>query len=71
MPVVDINRELCSACNLCLDICPMDVLRTAEGGAPVITYGEDCQSCHLCGRYCPEGAIVLTPYRARPSRLPF
>jgi len=71
MPVVHINRERCSGCLMCVEICPMDVLRAAEGGFPAIAYGEDCQSCYLCGRYCPEGALVLTPYRARPSLLPF
>ena len=36
----------------------MDVLRAAEGGFPAIAYGEDCQSCYLCGRcdrVCPTG----------------
>ena len=71
MPIIEIKTSLCTNCSACVDACPMDVLRPSEQTTPVIAYGEDCQSCYLCTIYCPSGAIVVTPDRARPTPLPF
>lgn len=70
MPIVEINHDLCTKCNTCVEICPMDVLRVSNEGIPSIAYREDCQSCYLCRHYCPEAAITVTPDRGRPSPLP-
>lgn len=71
MPIVEIDRDLCSHCNTCVDVCPLDVLRESEDGAPFVAYREDCQSCFLCRILCPAGAIQVTPDRARPTPLAF
>ena len=71
MPILEIKGELCKNCNMCIEVCPLDVLREAKGGVPLIAYREDCQSCYLCKLYCPEGAIIVTPDRGRPTPLPF
>jgi NAD-dependent dihydropyrimidine dehydrogenase PreA subunit len=71
MPILEIKGELCKNCSICVEVCPLDVLRESKGGMPLIAYREDCQSCYLCKRSCPEGAIVVTPDRARPTPLPF
>lgn len=71
MPVVEIKATLCNNCGTCVEVCPLDVLRVSGGNTPLIAYQEDCQSCYLCTMYCPAGAIVVTPDRARPTPLPF
>jgi NAD-dependent dihydropyrimidine dehydrogenase PreA subunit len=70
MAITKIEKTLCTNCNTCIEVCPLDVLRVSDEG-PLIAYGEDCQSCYLCRLYCPAGAITVTPDRARPTPLPF
>ncbi len=71
MPIIEIKKELCKNCNICVEICPLDVLVESNDITPSIKYRDDCQSCYLCSISCPEGAIIVTPDRARPSPLPF
>ena len=51
--------------------CPQDVLRMDEEKRPVITYLQDCQSCFLCEKYCPSGAISVSADRERRPILPW
>jgi NAD-dependent dihydropyrimidine dehydrogenase PreA subunit len=71
MPILEIKGELCTNCNVCIEVCPLDVLRESKGSVPLIAYREDCQSCYLCKLYCPGAAIIVTPDRGRPTPLPF
>ena len=72
MGVRKIDYKLCNGCGICVDNCPMDVLRMdEETEKPVITYLRDCQSCFLCEMDCPEGAIYVTPVRERRIPLPW
>lgn len=67
MGIRRIDYEQCNQCGICIDICPMDVLRVrpGEAGLPMIKYLRDCMNCFLCERICPVGAIVCTPFRER------
>jgi NAD-dependent dihydropyrimidine dehydrogenase PreA subunit len=72
MGIRKIDYDLCKGCRTCVNICPMDVLRIDETTQkPVIKYLSDCQSCFLCERDCPEGAIYVTPFRERRIPLPW
>ena len=70
MPIMEIKTEECVNCGTCVEICPLDVLRSGEE-KPEIKYREDCQSCFLCLEYCKTKAIVVTAERARASSLPW
>ncbi len=64
MGVRRIDPGLCSGCGLCVDQCPMDVLRldtSQTSFKALIKYLRDCQSCGLCEDECPEGAITVLP----------
>ena len=64
MGVRRIDPGLCSGCGICVEQCPMDVLRLNTSKKPVIAfikYLRDCQSCGLCEDECPEGAITVFP----------
>ena len=69
-----VDQENCIGCGLCVEICPMDVLRMKtdfniiaqpEKKKPtpqfkaVIAYVEDCMTCYTCELNCPVGAIKV------------
>ena len=72
MGVRKIDYGACEGCGICVDICPMDVLRMdKKTKKPFIKYLRDCQSCFLCELDCPAQAIYVTPERERRIPLPW
>lgn len=71
-PVV-FNEKVCDGCNLCVDICPMDILAAnpEKGKPPVVTYPDECFYDGNCLLRCPlkdKGAIkVVVPLPMRVS----
>lgn len=62
MGVRHIDLILCTGCKICVDRCPMDVFRfNKETKKAYIKYLTDCQSCMLCERLCPVGAVYVEP----------
>jgi NAD-dependent dihydropyrimidine dehydrogenase PreA subunit len=62
MSIERIDAELCNGCGICVDSCPMDVLRMDEKGEKaVIKYPDDCMACCYCERECPQNAIYVSP----------
>ncbi|WP_258359823.1 4Fe-4S dicluster domain-containing protein [Moorella sulfitireducens] len=65
-----IDSGKCVGCGLCAAKCPLDVLRVRAGKA-VIAYPDDCMTCYICERSCPQGAIFVHPFKeAAPPVLP-
>lgn len=62
---VDLNK--CNHCGLCVEMCPMDVLRLGPGKVPIMRYLDDCWYCDVCVAVCPRKAIVMNqlPYLIR------
>ncbi|MBW1696782.1 MAG: 4Fe-4S binding protein [Deltaproteobacteria bacterium] len=62
---VDINR--CNRCGICVDMCPMDVLRISAKGYPFMRYRDDCWYCDVCVFVCPRQALEMKdlPYLIR------
>lgn len=57
-PVID--KDKCTRCGKCVDICQLDVFfGSKEGEIPVVTYPEECSHFNCCVDECPEGAIKL------------
>ncbi len=62
---VEVNREECTGCGLCVDVCERKALKVAAasnhyGVYPVLQQGEVCGGCATCYYLCPEpGAITL------------
>ena len=62
--VVSIDQANCTGCGVCVDICPLDVIRMDEKGEKaLVKYPEDCMACFNCELQCPEEAIdiIFTP----------
>jgi NAD-dependent dihydropyrimidine dehydrogenase PreA subunit len=67
-----IDAARCTACNVCVRICPTNVFAAVERGVPVIARQEDCQTCFQCEAFCPEQALYVSPLRApAPEGSPF
>ncbi|MFC1979853.1 ferredoxin family protein [Chloroflexota bacterium] len=72
MGIRKIDYVLCNSCEICVEVCPMDVIRMDEKTErPFIKYLRDCQSCFLCMDDCPEGAIYVTYHRERRLPMPW
>lgn len=61
-----INMKTCTACTMCIDICPAGALdlkiRNSDTGFrryPYLEYKADCIGCGMCEKECPVGAIVM------------
>lgn len=57
----------CKGCNLCVQVCPVDVFRMdPTTKQAIIAYPQDCQVCNLCLIYCPVDAITMTNEKTSP-----
>ncbi|HAX94137.1 MAG TPA: nitroreductase [Bacteroidales bacterium] len=63
---IEIDRDLCSGCGLCKDVCPTGVISFAEGKATAS--GEQCISCGHCAAICPQEAICVAATDEEMSR---
>lgn len=68
VPVV-VDDAKCIAdkgCTVCVDVCPLDVLRIAEtaaGGKTAYMKWDECWYCMPCEADCPTGAVTVNlPY---------
>jgi len=59
---VEIDENICIACNACVEICRVDVLvpHPEKGKAPIVLYPDECWFCGSCVEECPQpGAIRM------------
>ena len=72
MAIEKIDQELCTGCEICIDDCPMDVIRLdKEKGKAYVAYYEDCGVCFQCKNNCPVEAISVTSLSPRKLILPY
>ncbi len=58
MRKVKIDREKCTNCMECIEVCPEGLFKV-ENGKPVYVHTEHCPECDLCLNVCPEDAISV------------
>lgn len=64
-----IDKDLCTMCGTCTDVCPEDILRLTEGKSEAVetVYPAECWNCGICKLDCPEQAIQIElPLAMRP-----
>ncbi len=60
---IEVTRELCKACGLCVGWCPQKVLASDEDDYPVVVNAAACVDCKACERHCPDFAIEVIPLK--------
>ncbi len=56
---ITVDKEKCTGCGECVDVCPADVLELVDGKSEP-TNQDECLGCESCVETCPEEAITLT-----------
>jgi len=53
----EVDAEKCTGCGLCVDVCPVEVIKMEDDIAVVDADG--CTDCGACVDECPNDAISL------------
>lgn len=56
MPAI-VNRDMCNACEECVETCPTEAITMVDGKAQVDA--DECTDCYACVDACPEEAIEM------------
>jgi len=56
---IEINRDLCKGCGICVAFCQKKVLEVDEQDKAVALRPEDCNACTLCELRCPDMALEI------------
>jgi len=61
IPEIEVNKDLCSGCKICVAVCPYDAARLEKSDAGLVAIIDDlkCKRCGLCVTACPAGAITI------------
>lgn len=65
MSMIEIEKERCKACKMCMVTCPKQIIRlSANLNSQGSHYAEQiepekCTGCKLCGMICPDSAISV------------
>ncbi|MFC2057072.1 ferredoxin family protein [Chloroflexota bacterium] len=71
MPIEKIDEIKCNGCKICVNTCPLDVIRFDESkNIAYIAYPEECDFCRLCENSCPLDCIYVSPTRLQQLPLP-
>lgn len=58
--VVQVKRNWCKKCHICIEICPKKVLADDAEGYAYPAEPERCNNCAQCEWICPDFAIEIT-----------
>lgn len=52
------NRDLCTGCGTCLEVCPREVFARLNGAIQVVE-PDACMECGACSKNCPVHAVFV------------
>jgi NADPH-dependent glutamate synthase beta subunit-like oxidoreductase len=60
IPNIEVNRELCSGCGICVLLCSYEAIKLDKSGDEAIAIINDlrCKRCGVCVAACPSAAII-------------
>ena len=56
-----LSSQRCTACNICVHVCPTNVFELVDKSPPRVARQDDCQTCFMCELYCPVDALYVAP----------
>jgi 2-oxoglutarate ferredoxin oxidoreductase subunit beta len=65
MPIVNVEKDRCKGCGLCISACPDHVLAMSEEinakgyFTPFMEHPDECNGCRFCFLVCPDTAIEV------------
>ena len=59
---IEIREDACRGCELCVDVCPTEVLAMDERRKACVKTPEDCIACLSCGYLCPSDAFQYAEF---------
>ncbi len=54
---VDVNSSYCKGCEICVQVCPKNVLAMNDRQKAIVVHLDACSGCLNCEIYCPDFAI--------------
>jgi 2-oxoglutarate ferredoxin oxidoreductase subunit delta len=61
---VEVNTKFCKGCEICVQMCPKDVLFMNDRSKAEVRNLQDCTGCLSCEIYCPDFAIDVEEVEA-------
>jgi len=60
IPRIEINRDICSGCGVCVLLCSYDAIKLEKSGDKAVAVISDlrCKRCGVCAAACPSAAIA-------------
>jgi len=61
MTAIIVDRDLCTGCGICSEVCPLGIIVVDEEKGPGVSPEREafCIGCGQCEAFCPEPALVL------------
>jgi NADPH-dependent glutamate synthase beta subunit-like oxidoreductase len=61
IPDIEVNRDTCSGCGICVSLCSYDAIKLEESGDGAVAVIDDrrCKRCGVCVAACPSMAINI------------
>jgi len=67
MSIEKIDSTLCIGCGICVESCPVDVVRLdIRTRKAEIRYPQECTLCAICEINCAQSAIYVGPRKDYP-----
>ena len=55
--MVEVNKEKCIGCGVCVTVCPVGAIALSQGEEYAIIDHDQCIECFTCIETCPQEAI--------------